>query len=57
MKKRIGLLVALSIMVTGISYPVYNVQAQEENKIESNDILQGNNSDGTETSVQQEDIP
>lgn len=56
MKKRIGLLVALSILVTGISYPVYNVQAQEENKIESEGILQENNSGGTEASAQQEDI-
>ena len=32
MKKKIGVIVALSIMITGINYPTYSVYAQEENQ-------------------------
>ena len=50
MKKKIGVIVALSIMITGINYPTYSVvYAQEENQ----DILQSEEN-SAESDLQQE---
>ena len=49
MKKKIGVIVALSIIITGINYPTYSVYAQEENQ----DILQSEEN-SEESDLQQE---
>ena len=49
MKKKIGVIVALSIMITGINYPTYSVYAQEENQ----DIFQSEEN-SAESDLQQE---
>ena len=49
MKKKIGVIVALSIIITGINYPTYSVYAQEENQ----DIFQSEEN-SAESDLQQE---
>ena len=49
MKKKIGVIVAVSIIITGINYPTYSVYAQEENQ----DILQSEEN-SAESDLQQE---
>ena len=51
MKRKIGFIVGLSIMITGINYPTYNVFAQEENQ----DISQNQDS-YVESELQQENL-
>ena len=55
MKKKLGLILALSIIITGINYPVCNVHAQEENQIESEEALQVDDND-VDSSSQQENM-
>ena len=49
MKKKIGVIVALSVIITGINYPTYSVYAQEENQ----DIFQSEEN-SAESDLQQE---